>query len=709
MRTLRRAGLAAMAAGVVMASTARAGLVVDTALTIPAGPSTWLFDDTLTVGSVSDGSITMYSSILQTRSAVLGEGQGVTGTVLMQGASAWTVKGDLTVGKGGEAEVRFDHAGQLKVEGQTRMGELAGSSGNLTIDAWSGTGQMETGSMAMGIGGSGLVTVVSNGRLSTGRVVAGVEAGSDGGVRVDGGRWETGSTDLGIDGLGYALIEYGRWVGVGAVSHRLGVNSGSQGSVQMVDGVLDGASLWSGGAGSSVTVGVEGRADVLIYNGLLDFPRVTVGEGVGGQGELTVGQSNESVGAYWQLKTHELRVGHAGVGTVRIGEVQSPGRAEVDSLLLGFETGGIGTVRVKGAQSLLETSDVSAGLWGSGTLGAEYGGAIHARRVEIGYGQESSGEVIATGVGSLLTVDWDIVVGSADFIVTGARLEASEGGEMRASGLTVNRGGQVRATSGRVVIGSEAAAVEDATGVSVRRDGTVFLYGRVSGKVRNRGEVTLWEPGPQPGLAWRPATPTVTGDYVQEASGNLYVQIGGMTPGVSMDQLKVVGNVELAGRLTVEVLTEWRPEAGDRYPVLTYRGRTGEFDEVIGPALGDWMSWEMEYTAGTAFLVVRQDRPGDLNGDGDVNAQDINPFVMLLGSVETFEAAYPWVRWWKVGDFSGDGMVNVQDINGFVGLLSAGGTVGEAELAVIPEPGGVGVMAGAVVMGLMRRNKRTQA
>jgi hypothetical protein len=61
--------------------------------------------------------------------------------------------------------------------------------------------------------------------------------------------------------------------------------------------------------------------------------------------------------------------------------------------------------------------------------------------------------------------------------------------------------------------------------------------------------------------------------------------------------------------------------------------------------------------------------PGDLNCDGVVNFDDINPFVLALGDPGGYQAAYPDCNI-RNGDINGDGSVDFGDIDLFVALLA---------------------------------------
>jgi hypothetical protein len=60
--------------------------------------------------------------------------------------------------------------------------------------------------------------------------------------------------------------------------------------------------------------------------------------------------------------------------------------------------------------------------------------------------------------------------------------------------------------------------------------------------------------------------------------------------------------------------------------------------------------------------------PGDLNCDGEVDAFDIDPFVLALTAPEIYAAKYPQCTLVNA-DCNGDGQVDAFDIDPFVALL----------------------------------------
>jgi hypothetical protein len=68
--------------------------------------------------------------------------------------------------------------------------------------------------------------------------------------------------------------------------------------------------------------------------------------------------------------------------------------------------------------------------------------------------------------------------------------------------------------------------------------------------------------------------------------------------------------------------------------------------------------------------TVSVHQPADMNGDGQVNNQDIAPFVLALTDPAAFAQQFPGINPSIIGDLTGDGALNNQDIAPFVALLT---------------------------------------
>ncbi|MCC7204195.1 MAG: retroviral-like aspartic protease family protein [Phycisphaeraceae bacterium] len=92
--------------------------------------------------------------------------------------------------------------------------------------------------------------------------------------------------------------------------------------------------------------------------------------------------------------------------------------------------------------------------------------------------------------------------------------------------------------------------------------------------------------------------------------------------------------------------------------------------------------------------------PGDFNGDGLANVQDINPFVLALGNLDGYYAQFPDMDL-SLADPNGDGRIDVQDINAFVNLLAQQGIM--LDTAIIPEPSGMSLLLSGTLWMLLHR------
>ncbi len=89
------------------------------------------------------------------------------------------------------------------------------------------------------------------------------------------------------------------------------------------------------------------------------------------------------------------------------------------------------------------------------------------------------------------------------------------------------------------------------------------------------------------------------------------------------------------------------------------------FVQIGGGGGGLWAEGEEFYIQ----VVGNQPTPGDLDCNGDIDFDDIDPFVLALSGQAGYEAAYPDCNWMNA-DADGSGDVDFDDIDPFVALLS---------------------------------------
>ena len=122
--------------------------------------------------------------------------------------------------------------------------------------------------------------------------------------------------------------------------------------------------------------------------------------------------------------------------------------------------------------------------------------------------------------------------------------------------------------------------------LTVTENVTVTGSGTLDSNLVNGGLVS---PGDSPGLI------TVNGDYTQQISGTLAIELAGMTPGTEHDQLVITGTAALDGTLDVSLISSHVPEGGESYTIMTYADHTGVFSTENLPALTGGLSWNVDY------------------------------------------------------------------------------------------------------------------
>jgi hypothetical protein len=88
------------------------------------------------------------------------------------------------------------------------------------------------------------------------------------------------------------------------------------------------------------------------------------------------------------------------------------------------------------------------------------------------------------------------------------------------------------------------------------------------------------------------------------------IEIGGTTPGTEHDQVTVSQDFVANGTLNVIILPAYTPTLNDRFTVLTYASRTGEFSDTLGTDLGGGLVMNLEWGATSLDLVVGTAGPG---------------------------------------------------------------------------------------------------
>ncbi len=129
----------------------------------------------------------------------------------------------------------------------------------------------------------------------------------------------------------------------------------------------------------------------------------------------------------------------------------------------------------------------------------------------------------------------------------------------------------------------------------------------------NNGNV---KPGSSPGML------TISGTYPQSAAGTLHIEVGGYTPGVQYDRLKVVGAAQLSGTLKVVLANNFVPAIGDTFKVMSYTSRVGQFAAFVPPTIGGQPMFDLEYKSTGVVLHTLQVNQLPAANDDHINTSE---------------------------------------------------------------------------------------
>jgi hypothetical protein len=179
-------------------------------------------------------------------------------------------------------------------------------------------------------------------------------------------------------------------------------------------------------------------------------------------------------------------------------------------------------------------------------------------------------------------------------------------------------GGGDPAASTSVTLEPGAGTITATRGTTIRRDGRLAGQGTLVGDLYNAGTVS---PGDSLG------TLDIVGDYLQEETGSIFVELGGFQPGTEYDQLIITGTAALGGTLGVTLLPEISPPVDSTFEIVTARQIVGEFEQINLPVfpMDERLEWNVVYTStGVMLRFVEAPEPGDFNGNGVLDSEDID-------------------------------------------------------------------------------------
>ncbi|MEZ4710887.1 MAG: hypothetical protein R3A44_27055 [Caldilineaceae bacterium] len=119
--------------------------------------------------------------------------------------------------------------------------------------------------------------------------------------------------------------------------------------------------------------------------------------------------------------------------------------------------------------------------------------------------------------------------------------------------------------------------------------------GTIPGNIVNRASVA---PGDSPGQL------QIGGNYQQEITGTLAIELNGLSAGAEFDQLQIAGNATLGGTLDLTLLNNYMPAIGDAFVIVTAAGVTGEFTTINGADIDSSRTFSITYGVDSVTIDV---------------------------------------------------------------------------------------------------------
>ncbi|MEM9345126.1 MAG: PEP-CTERM sorting domain-containing protein [Planctomycetota bacterium] len=262
-------------------------------------------------------------------------------------------------------------------------------------------------------------------------------------------------------------------------------------------------------------------------------------------------------------------------------------------------------------------------------------------------------------------------------------------------------GGSLDLNGNDIVLGSGPDIEFNFTGGEIRDVGTF------AGTLQQDGGTLA--PGNSPGIT------TITEDYNLNA-GTIAIELAGLIRGTEHDVVVIDGTLNLGANSELDVMSidGFLASDGDSFDIFDFASMSGTFDSINLPSLANGLAWDTSqlYNDGS-ISVLLEFIVGDMDGDGTLNNDDINSFVMALIDPSAYASTHNSLNPHDLGDFNNDGILDNLDIFGFVTALTGGEELSaeqatlfeQANLQYVPEPGSLAILTLAGLVFVSRRRR----
>ena len=337
------------------------------------------------------------------------------------------------------------------------------------------------------------------------------------------------------------------------------------------------------------------------------------------------------------------------------------------------------------------------------------------RLVFTGSGNTNGGAITLLGGTVEFTQDLQNIAGG---FIAGRGTLIADGGMSNTGVLAFSStadvfGDVVNNATGQIVVagGGTTTFFDDVTNhgsIQVSAGSNLVFFGSYNGGTTGTGTVHYFG-DLRPGNS--PAAVEFGGDLNMSATATTYIELGGLEAGTEHDQVNAHGRIALKGTLDVALIDigsgAFAPQQGDHFAILTGAGGiNGAFDTERFPAIAPGLWWAVDYGSNAVTLDVIPVDPGDMNGDSEVDFDDISGFVLAMTNPVGYEDRFGLPAHVR-GDTDADGDLDFDDIPGFVAFLSRASAADTA--ARVPEPSTLAAAIAGGLAWLLGAGSRTRA
>jgi len=298
-----------------------------------------------------------------------------------------------------------------------------------------------------------------------------------------------------------------------------------------------------------------------------------------------------------------------------------------------------------------------------------------------------------TGTGDIRVNGGTLAPFGAGTISVSPLIDVRPGGTLNVAaltrGLNLGTGQTLNVEAGATVVGIVTAL----NGVTISGGGNFSgnLTSRVGSIVRV-GMSTAGSP-------WSASTLTIDGNFTQEETASLQIDLGGAATGM-FDVLEVGGTASLAGKLQVGLANGFAPAAGDLFPILSAMNIQG-LPSLSGQADG----FSLVRTAAGLSLYFGDLPAGDYDQNGIVDTADYQTWQLAFGTTVAPNGSG--------ADGNADGIVDAADFN--VWRDNVGATIYQGQAAgwaaQVPEPAAgsmfaLGILSSPLAIAARRHRRR---